>query len=188
MASTPTRTRKQTKKAAEKATPSSTRVSKTKPTSKRATRPSTRSSNVATRLSHRREESPRDASSPERSLASEGSPSQESDREDVIRRLLREVLIKKGSRRASDSPRHSSRQSSRQRRRYSVESSEPREVERPRVSFIQSEGTQPMTTLQDTYRAVDGKWFHQIYVGSFRPENLTRLAQSVIHRSTNKEA
>ena len=79
--------------------------------------------------------------------------------------------------------RRRSRTPSRRRHRYE-EGSGSEEVDRPRVSFLHShsEGKRPFIKIHQRYRAVDVRYFKQIYDGTFRPEHLTKLASSYTNR------
>ena len=51
---------------------------------------------------------------------------------------------------------------------------------RQKVSFIYNEGNKPFLTLAERYRAVDIKYFKQIFYGTFNPRNLPELARDHI--------
>lgn len=77
----------------------------------------------------------------------------------------------------SRSRKHKSR-SRRHRYEYSSSSTDSEEGAGERVSFLHEEGNKPFLSLHERYRAVDIKYFKQIFFGTFRPEHLTRLAST----------
>ena len=56
-----------------------------------------------------------------------------------------------------------------------------------RVSFKDNEGNKPFLKLHERYRAVNVKYFKQIYLGKFQPKHLTRLAHNYSNWSTDKK-
>ena len=64
-----------------------------------------------------------------------------------------------------------SRRHHRHRRHYSSESStDSEEGDGPRVSFMHAEGTRPFLNLHERYRAVEIKYFKQIFFGRSNPK------------------
>ena len=58
----------------------------------------------------------------------------------------------------------------------------------PRVSFKDNnEGNKPFLKLHERYRAVNVKYFKQIYFGKFQPKHLTRLAHNYFNWSMDKK-
>ena len=86
---------------------------------------------------------------------------------------------------------HKSR-SHRHRRRQDESSSESEDSEAgvgPRVSFKQDPiGNQPFLSLHEHYRAVDIKWFKQIYFGTFKPKYLQNLSHTYAHWSVTTKS
>ena len=80
------------------------------------------------------------------------------------------------------------KRSSRHRRHLVIEDSETEsEEEGPMVSFTHARGTRPFLSFHERFRAVDVKYFKQIFYGVFRPEHITKLAHSYVHRSANED-
>ncbi len=73
------------------------------------------------------------------------------------------------------------------RRCDSQSSSDSEEGDGPMVSFLHAEGTKPFLSLHERYRAVNIKFFKQIFFGTFKPDRLTHLAQNPTDHLDSKE-
>ena len=51
------------------------------------------------------------------------------------------------------------------------------------VSFRHAEGKKPFLSLYERYRAVNIKYFKQIFFGTFKTEYLTKLAHNCTNRT-----
>ena len=105
---------------------------------------------------------------------------------DQIASLLKDLVKKKHrsrSRRSRSPSRHRSRSPQviyvRRRRDSSsgYSSSDSGRRSRSKVSFQHNEGNKPFLKLHEQFRAVDVKYFKQIFYGTFKPKNLVMLAQ-----------
>lgn len=95
--------------------------------------------------------------------------------EHEVASFLKEYLAGK----SRSKPRHRSR-SHRHRRHESssgYSSSDSEQGHGPRVSFLHhQEGNKPFLKIHEQFRAVDIKYFKQIYYGTFKPKDLVKLA------------
>ena len=58
----------------------------------------------------------------------------------------------------------------------------------PRVSFMYIKDTRPFLNLYKRYRAVDIKYFKQIFFKTFKFENLTKLSREYVNRADTDDA
>ena len=58
-------------------------------------------------------------------------------------------------------------------------STDPEDNDANKVSFLHQEGNKPFLTLHERYRAVDIKYFKQIFFGTFRADSLAKLSHTV---------
>ena len=85
-------------------------------------------------------------------------------------------------------PRKVHKKQSSRRHRLAIEDSETEsDEEAPMVSFTHAAGTRPFLSIHERFRAVDVKYFKQIFYGTFRPEHITKLAHSYVHRSAGED-
>ena len=101
--------------------------------------------------------------------------------EHEVAAFLKEYEAKKSRSRSHHGSHHGSHHRSRSHHRRHESSSrssssDSEEGEGPRVSFIHQEGNKPFLKLHERFRAVDIKYFKQIFYGTFKPKDLLKLA------------
>ena len=55
------------------------------------------------------------------------------------------------------------------------------------ISFVHAAGERSFLGIYSRFRAVDIKYFKQIFYGTFRPEHLSEIGRNHVHRSTNND-